>query len=90
MARFGFNGDQAQIGELGDGSFPAEAAVATGFDPAEGHLRFVVNRAAIDMAHPRLDLFRDLQSVATSRLKTAAERPYSVSLALRLLCPLRE
>jgi hypothetical protein len=49
-----------------------------------------VNRAAIDMAHPRLDLFRDLQSVATSRLKTAAERPYSVSLALRPLCPLRE
>src|SRR5882757_7320183 len=61
VAGLGLERDPAQIGELSYSGLATEATVATGFDSAEGHLRFVMNRGTIDMAHSRLDLFRDFQ-----------------------------
>src|SRR5215467_7408030 len=62
MACPSFDRYPAEIGELGYDCLTTEAAVSAGFDSAEGHLCFVANCGAIDVAHPRLDSFCDHQS----------------------------
>src|SRR5258705_220631 len=53
------DGDPAELGEGVDPGFAAEASVTRGADAAERHLRFVLNRRAVDVANARSDAPRD-------------------------------
>jgi hypothetical protein len=61
----------------------AEPAIARRAHPAERHLRFVVHGRAVDVADAGLDLPRNAQPRAVSRVKTAADRPYSCRWPVR-------
>ena len=61
MRRGGVDGDPAQFGELLDSGATAEPSVAAFFRTAEGHLCFVMNGGAVDVAHSRLQAPRDRQ-----------------------------
>ena len=77
--------DPAQLGELVDHRLAAEAAVAGRLDAAERHLRLVVHGRAVDVADAGCRSARPRRArAAMSRLNTAADRPYSVSLATRI------
>ena len=56
MSRCGLDRDPAQVGEFSDRGLASEAAIAAVFHPTEWHLRLVVDRRAVDMAHSRIDL----------------------------------
>src|SRR5262245_56728759 len=56
------DGDPPQLRELGDRGLSAEAAVAGVLDPAEGHLRLVVDGGAVDVADAGVDALGDGKS----------------------------
>src|SRR5690348_13490741 len=61
LAGKGLDGDPAQLGELIDARHAAEAAITGSAHAAERHLRLVVHRGAVDVAHSGADLARDAQ-----------------------------
>src|SRR3954468_24790938 len=61
MAGLARDGDPAQLGEGLDSRLAAEPAIARRSDAAERHLRFVLNRRAIDVTDARSNAARDLE-----------------------------
>ena len=87
VARQFLSGDPPQLGERLERGAPAETPEAVGLHPAERHLRLDLDGRVIDVAAARLDALSELERGGTSSLKTAADRPYSVSLAARTASP---
>src|SRR5882762_11095157 len=58
----GLDGDPAQVREFADRCFSSEPSVATGFDPAKGHLRLIMHGGTIDVADAGFDALGDFKS----------------------------
>lgn len=52
----------SKLSELFDGCFAAEASVSTGFDPAERHLRLIVNGRPVDVTNAGIEPLRERKS----------------------------
>src|ERR1700759_534957 len=73
--------DPTQIGEFRDRRLAAEAAIAAPLQTTKRHLRFVMDRGAVDVTDTRFDALRDIQ-----RSRDVAPEPGRRQAKLAVIC----
>ena len=92
MAGQRFHRYPAQLGKLVDTGLAAEPTISRSTNAAERHLRLIVHRWSIDMAHAGADLTRDQQATGgvagkhggSQTVLTVIGKPDRIGL---VLCP---